>query len=57
MQELGIGPGPMVGKAYHHLLGIRMERGPLPRDEAVAELHRWAATQDSPPEVTGEKPH
>jgi poly(A) polymerase len=46
MRELGIGPGPLVGKAYQHLLGIRMERGPLAHDEAVAELHRWAAAQD-----------
>jgi poly(A) polymerase len=43
MTELGIPPGPLVGKAYQHLLGLRMERGPLGRDEAVAELHAWAA--------------
>ena len=29
MQLLGIGPGPLVGQAYQHLLALRMERGPL----------------------------
>lgn len=41
MEILEIGPGPLVGKAYKHLLALRMERGPLPHDEAVAELKRW----------------
>ncbi|HXV91811.1 MAG TPA: CCA tRNA nucleotidyltransferase [Pseudonocardia sp.] len=45
MELLGIGPGPLVGKAYKHLLALRMERGPLPREEAEAELRRWAAEQ------------
>jgi poly(A) polymerase len=45
MAELGLPPGPAVGKAYQHLLALRMERGPLDRDEAVAELHNWAAAQ------------
>jgi poly(A) polymerase len=43
MQLLGIGPGPLVGQAYQHLLALRMERGPLAREEAEAELRRWAA--------------
>ena len=43
MQLLGIAPGPEVGKAYRHLLALRMERGPLGRAEAEAELRRWAA--------------
>jgi poly(A) polymerase len=42
MTLLGIPPGPQVGKAYQHLLAVRMERGPLPHDEAVAELLAWA---------------
>lgn len=45
MQVLGIPPGPLVGKAYKHLLALRMERGPLPREDAEAELRRWAAEQ------------
>ena len=44
MGLLGIPPGPLVGKAYRHLLELRMERGPLgQREEAEAELRRWAA--------------
>ena len=43
MQLLGIPPGPLVGKAYRHLLALRMERGPMGSDEAEAELRRWAA--------------
>jgi poly(A) polymerase len=43
MTLLGIPPGPLVGRAYQHLLDLRMERGPLPYDEAVAALRTWAA--------------
>ncbi|MHA6623775.1 CCA tRNA nucleotidyltransferase [Pseudonocardia sichuanensis] len=43
MALLGLPPGPQVGKAYKHLLALRMERGPLSREEAEAELRAWAA--------------
>jgi poly(A) polymerase len=43
MEILGIPPGPMVGKAYKHLLELRMEHGPLDHDRAVAELKAWYA--------------
>ena len=43
MELLGVPPGPLVGRAYKHLLAVRMERGPLGADEAEAELRRWAA--------------
>ena len=43
MQLLGIGPGPLVGQAYKHLLALRMERGPLTHEQAEAELRAWAA--------------
>jgi poly(A) polymerase len=43
MRELGIQPGPLVGEAYQHLLGVRLDLGPLSHDEAVSELRRWAA--------------
>ncbi|HVH22526.1 MAG TPA: CCA tRNA nucleotidyltransferase [Pseudonocardia sp.] len=46
MRLLGIGPGPLVGRAYQHLLALRMERGPLTREEAEAELRSWAADQN-----------
>ena len=45
MELLGIPPGPLVGQAWRHLKELRLERGPLEHDEAVAELYRWAAEQ------------
>jgi len=45
MELLGIRPGPLVGRAYQHLLALRMERGPLARADAEAELRRWAGEQ------------
>ncbi len=45
MAELGIRPGPLVGRAYKHLLEVRMDQGPLAREDALAELHHWWAQQ------------
>ncbi len=45
MALLGIGPGPLVGRAYKHLLELRMEHGPLDPDRAEAELRAWWAAQ------------
>ncbi|MEV4705289.1 CCA tRNA nucleotidyltransferase [Actinoplanes sp. NPDC049316] len=42
MELLGVPPGPIVGQAWRHLKELRLDRGPLPRDEAEAELLRWA---------------
>jgi poly(A) polymerase len=42
MELLGVPPGPVVGRAWRHLKELRLERGPLTRDEAEAELLRWA---------------
>ncbi len=42
---LGVEPGPIVGKAWKHLKEVRLDRGPMERDEAVAELYRWAREQ------------
>ena len=42
MALLGLPPGPLVGAAWRHLKELRLDRGPLPHDEAVAELLRWA---------------
>jgi poly(A) polymerase len=42
MALLGIKPGPLVGRAYAHLLELRIEQGPLGHDRAVQELLRWA---------------
>jgi poly(A) polymerase len=45
MRLLGIPPGPMVGNAWRYLKELRLDRGPLDHDEAVAELYRWAREQ------------
>ena len=45
MELLGVPAGPVVGRAWKHLLEVRLERGPLPREQAVAELRTWAAQQ------------
>jgi poly(A) polymerase len=43
MEILGVPPGPVVGRAWKYLKDLRLDRGPLPHDEAVAELRRWAS--------------
>jgi len=45
MEILGVPPGRVVGKAWAHLKEVRMEQGPLSRDDAVAELRRWWSTR------------
>jgi poly(A) polymerase len=45
MEVLGIKPGRDVGLAYKHLLELRMDRGPMAYDEAVAELRSWWASR------------
>lgn len=45
MELLGIPPGPQVGKAWRHLKELRLDRGPLSRDEAEAELLSWWQAQ------------
>ncbi|MDQ1688302.1 MAG: poly(A) polymerase [Frankiaceae bacterium] len=42
MQILGLPPGPDVGRAYRHMLEIRLDKGPLEPDAARAELMTWA---------------
>ncbi|QFU94760.1 CCA tRNA nucleotidyltransferase [Amycolatopsis sp. YIM 10] len=49
MKLLGLPPGPLVGKAWKFLKELRLDRGPLEHDEAVAELRRWAAEQGIDP--------
>jgi poly(A) polymerase len=49
MELLGLPPGPLVGQAWHHLKELRLERGPLDHDEAIAELLRWAAERGVTP--------
>jgi poly(A) polymerase len=45
MELLGVPPGPLVGRAWRHLKELRLERGPLSREEAEAELRSWYADQ------------
>ncbi len=45
MKLLGIGPGPLVGRAYRHLLDLRLEHGPLGHERAAQELLRWARAE------------
>ncbi|MGI8679565.1 MAG: CCA tRNA nucleotidyltransferase [Jatrophihabitans sp.] len=45
MALLDIPPSPLVGKAYKHLLDLRMEQGPLGRDRAIIELRCWYDAQ------------
>ncbi|MBM7458840.1 CCA tRNA nucleotidyltransferase [Rhodococcus coprophilus] len=41
MEILGLPPGPEVGRAWKFLKELRLDRGPLDRDEAEAELLKW----------------
>ena len=45
MELLGIPAGPTVGKAWTYLKELRLDRGPLERDEAEAALLEWWAHQ------------
>ncbi|CAA9275263.1 MAG: CCA tRNA nucleotidyltransferase [uncultured Corynebacteriales bacterium] len=53
MRLLGLPPGPLVGQAWRHLKELRLDRGPLDHDEAIAELRRWAAERDLPAPGSG----
>jgi poly(A) polymerase len=41
MAHLGLSEGPEVGRAWHHLLELRLERGPMSEAEALAALDEW----------------
>jgi poly(A) polymerase len=45
MKILDLAPGPDVGRAWAHMKELRLERGPLSHDDAVAELTRWWASE------------
>ncbi len=46
MEILGVGPGPVIGRAYKHMLELRLEHGPMEHDAAVAALKEWWAVQE-----------
>ncbi len=45
MELLGVAPGPVVGRAYKHLLELRLDQGPLEPEAAVSALLEWWAQQ------------
>jgi poly(A) polymerase len=45
MELLGIPPSRLVGEAWQYLKELRLDRGPLEHDEAVAALYAWAAAR------------
>ena len=45
MEHLGVPPGPIVGKALDFLLELRLDEGPLGKDEAFRRLDEWHAAQ------------
>ena len=45
MELLGVPPGPIVGQAWRHLKELRLDRGPLSRDEAEDALREWWAAR------------
>ncbi|MCB9429782.1 MAG: CCA tRNA nucleotidyltransferase [Actinobacteria bacterium] len=47
MSILGIGPGRDVGRAYNHLLELRMDNGPMSQQEATDALLAWWESQGS----------
>jgi poly(A) polymerase len=45
MTILNVPSGPMVGKAYNYLLNVRLDEGPLTREEAIERLKTWWNSQ------------
>ena len=48
MRLLDIPAGPQVGEAWNFLKELRLDRGPLSRDEAIAELLAWWNAKGQP---------
>jgi poly(A) polymerase len=42
---LGIRPGPVLGRAYKYLLGVRLDEGPIGKEAATQRLRSWWAEQ------------
>jgi poly(A) polymerase len=49
MAILGVPPGPVVGRAYQHLLGLRLDLGQRSHEESVAALLDWARDEGITP--------
>ena len=50
MDRLGLEPGPDVGEALAYLMEIRLERGPIPQDEALPSSTHGRRNATSDPE-------
>jgi len=48
MNNLGLEPGPLVGRATAELLRLRLRHGPLTRDEAQHRLATWCRSNAGP---------
>jgi poly(A) polymerase len=44
-EVLGIRPGPVLGRAYKHLLAVRLDEGPIGKEAAAERLRAWWAEQ------------
>jgi hypothetical protein len=44
-EVLGISPGPVLGRAYKHLLAVRLDEGPIGPEAARERLLAWWAQQ------------
>ncbi|GAA4591559.1 CCA tRNA nucleotidyltransferase [Planotetraspora phitsanulokensis] len=42
---LGLAPGPVIGRAYKHMLDIRMDEGMIGKEAAKEALLKWAHAQ------------
>jgi poly(A) polymerase len=49
MARLGISPGPAIGSALDFLLELRLDEGPLGKEEAGRRLDEWWAAQPANP--------
>lgn len=50
MTILDVAPGPVVGRAWAHMKELRLDRGPMEREDAILALKQWWAEQ---PEQAG----
>ncbi len=47
MAHLGVAPGPIVGQALDYLLELRLDEGPLGKDEAYRRLDTWWSSRQA----------
>ncbi len=52
MEHLGAGPGPLIGEALAYLMEVRLERGPIEKEESYRLLDEWARNHSPGQDVT-----